>query len=177
MQFLVIQRILGLLMMVFSSTMLPPILAGLIFDQDGAITTLCRGVFSRFWSPGFLLYLPVYRHKKELRFARRLSGGGAFLDRAGPGRWPAHLSVRVSMIFRGPTRCFESMSGITTTGATVIVGLDEFYHIRCCCIARNCNGSAGWVLSYWRLPCCRCLVSVVCSCFAPKPRGPSKTPS
>jgi trk system potassium uptake protein TrkH len=36
MQLLVIQRILGLLMMVFSSTLLPPIATGLIYG-DGAV--------------------------------------------------------------------------------------------------------------------------------------------
>ena len=58
MQLLVIQRILGLLMMVFSSTMLPPILAGLIFE-DGAILPFVEAFFLILIA-GFLLYLPVY---------------------------------------------------------------------------------------------------------------------
>ena len=65
MQFLVIQRILGLLMMVFSSTLLSPIVTGLIYE-DGAVLPFVEAFFLTLFA-GFLLYLPVYQHKKELR--------------------------------------------------------------------------------------------------------------
>ena len=44
MQFLVIQRIFGLLMMVFSTTLLPPIVTGLIY-QDGAVLPFVEAFF------------------------------------------------------------------------------------------------------------------------------------
>ena len=65
MQLTVIQRILGLLLVVFSSTMLPPIVVGLIYD-DGAIVPFVEA-FLLILVSGFLLYLPVREHKKELR--------------------------------------------------------------------------------------------------------------
>jgi trk system potassium uptake protein TrkH len=50
---------------------------------------------------------------------------------------------------------FEAMSGLTTTGATILTGLDSarlafFYGALCC------NGLAVSVLSLWRFPCCPC---------------------
>ena len=65
MQFLLIQRILGLLLIFFSSSLLPPYFVGLYY-QDGAtepfiqafiVTLLC----------GSLLLFPVRNQKKELR--------------------------------------------------------------------------------------------------------------
>lgn len=38
---------------------------------------------------------------------------------------------------------FESFSGLTTTGATTLVGLDSLPHA-ILFIARCCNGLAGW---------------------------------
>ena len=65
MQLLVIQRILGLLMIVFSSSLLPPIITGLIYG-DGAVIPFVEA-FVLTLSFGFLLYLPVRHQKKELR--------------------------------------------------------------------------------------------------------------
>ena len=65
MQLLVVQRILGLLLMIFSSTLLPPVLIGLYYD-DGAITPFMEA-FALILTVGFLLYLPVSNQKKELR--------------------------------------------------------------------------------------------------------------
>ena len=65
MQLLVIQRILGLLMMVFSITLLPPIVTGLIYG-DGAVLPFVEA-FALTLVTGFLFYLPVSQHRKELR--------------------------------------------------------------------------------------------------------------
>ena len=125
MQLLVIQRILGLLMMVFSSTMLPPILAGLIFE-DGAILPFVEAFFLILIA-GFLLYLPVYRHKKELRLRDGFLVVVLFWTVLGvAGCLPIYLSGIYEISITDAI--FESMSGITTTGATVIVGLDDLPH-------------------------------------------------
>ncbi len=125
MQFLVIQRILGLLMMVFSSTMLPPIVTGLIYE-DGAVLPFVEAFFLILIA-GFLLYLPVYRHKKELRLRDGFLVVVLFWTVLGlAGGLPIYLSGIYDISITDAV--FESMSGITTTGATVIVGLDDLPH-------------------------------------------------
>jgi trk system potassium uptake protein TrkH len=125
MQFLVIQRILGLLMMVFSSTLLPPIVTGLIYE-DGAILPFVEAFFLILVA-GFLLYLPVYRHKKELRLRDGFLVVVLFWTVLGmAGGLPIYLSGIYDISVTDAV--FESMSGITTTGATVIVGIDELPH-------------------------------------------------
>lgn len=122
MQFLVIQRILGLLLLIFSFTMLPPVVVGWIY-QDGAIQPFLVG-FAVTALTGLVFWLPVMNVRKELRlrdgfvvvvlFWTVLSLFGAIplvLD-------DTHLQIS----FTGAV--FESVSGLTTTGATVITGLD-----------------------------------------------------
>jgi trk system potassium uptake protein TrkH len=125
MQFLVIQRILGLLMMVFSSTMLPPIATGLIYE-DGAVMPFVEA-FTLILLAGFLLYLPVYKYKKELRLRDGFLVVVLFWTVLGlAGGLPIYLSGIYDISVTDAI--FESMSGITTTGATVIVGIDNLPH-------------------------------------------------
>ena len=125
MQFLVIQRILGLLMMMFSSSMLPPIVTGLIYE-DGAILPFVEAFFLILVA-GFLLYLPVYQHKKELRLRDGFLVVVLFWTVLGmAGGLPIYLSGIYDISVTDAV--FESMSGITTTGATVIVGIDDLPH-------------------------------------------------
>jgi len=125
MQLLVILRILGLLMMVFSSTLVPPIVAGLIY-KDGAILPFVEA-FVLTLVTGFLLYLPVREHKKELRLRDGFLVVVLFWTVLGvAGGLPIYLSgiYEISVT----DSIFESISGITTTGATVIVGIDLMPH-------------------------------------------------
>jgi trk system potassium uptake protein len=125
MQFLVIQRILGLLMMVFSSTLLPPIVTGLIY-KDGAILPFVEAFFATLLV-GFLLYLPVHKQKKELRLRDGFFVVVLFWTVLGvAGGLPIYLSGINDISITDAV--FESISGITTTGATVIVGLDDLPH-------------------------------------------------
>ena len=48
MQLLVIQRILGLLLVIFSSTLLPP-LAVELYYQDGSVLPICRSFLHYRW--------------------------------------------------------------------------------------------------------------------------------
>jgi trk system potassium uptake protein TrkH len=102
MQPLVILRILGLLMLLSSSTLVPPIVTALIYG-DGALLPFVEA-FGLTLVIGFLLFLPVRHHRNELRLR------DGFL---------------VVVLF---WTVLESISGITTTGATVIVGIDALPH-------------------------------------------------
>ncbi len=122
MQTLVIQRILGLLLMVFSSTMLPPMLVGLYY-QDGGVLPFGEG-FLLILALGLLLYLPARQHRKELRLRDGFMVVVLFWTVLGAvGGLPIYLSGINNISITDAV--FESISGLTTTGATVLEGLDE----------------------------------------------------
>jgi trk system potassium uptake protein TrkH len=122
MQLAAVQRILGILLMLFSMTMLPPIGVSLLYG-DGAVLAFSTALGMTL-VVGLLAWLPVRRLRRELRlrdgflvvgmFWTVLSATGAlpFILADSP-----HLSVTDAF--------FESMSGLTTTGATVITALDD----------------------------------------------------
>ena len=65
MNWTVVQRILGLLLMMFSVTMLPPIIISLIFKEQSWLPFV-EG-FGLTLAAGLLFWLPVHRTRKELR--------------------------------------------------------------------------------------------------------------
>ncbi len=121
MHYRVILRILGILLMIFSFTMLPPVAISL-FYEDGAELAFVTG-FTITLLTGFLLWIPVYRVRQDLRtrdgflitvlFWAVLGLFGAFPLALADN---PHLSVVDAV--------FESLSALTTTGATVITGID-----------------------------------------------------
>src|SRR5690606_37334145 len=122
MQLTTIQRILGLLMMVFSTTMLPPVLVSWWY-ADGAMTPFLTG-FALVLVVGFLFWLPVRGMRRELRVRDGFVVVVLFWSVLGlVGALPFYLSEEPLMSFTDAV--FESMSGLTTTGATVLVGLDH----------------------------------------------------
>ena len=125
MQLLVIQRIFGLLVMVFSIALIPPIVTGLIYG-DGAVLPFVEA-FLLTLVFGFLLYLPVRKHRKELRLRDGFLVVVLFWTVLGiAGGLPIYLSGIYDISITDAV--FESISGITTTGATVIVGIDNLPH-------------------------------------------------
>ncbi len=120
MQGAAILKILGLLLMIFSVTLLPPIGVSL-WAGDGEAPHFFYALLSEL-TVGLVLWLPVRRHRGDLRvrdgfivvalFWTVLSLVGALPFLFGP-----HLSFTEAM--------FEAVSGFTTTGATVLIGLDE----------------------------------------------------
>ncbi|MDH3631122.1 MAG: TrkH family potassium uptake protein [Gammaproteobacteria bacterium] len=125
MQLLVIQRIFGLLVMVFSIALMPPIATGLIYG-DGAVEPFVEA-FVLTLGFGFLLYLPVRKHRKELRLRDGFLVVVLFWTVLGiAGGLPIYLSGVYDISITDAV--FESISGITTTGATVIVGIDNLPH-------------------------------------------------
>ncbi len=122
MQLFVIQRILGILLMVFSSAMLPPMLVSVLY-ADGAFVPFFHA-FAVTLITGMVLWLPAKNYRKELRlrdgflvvvlFWTVLSLFGAL---------PLYLSEQLNM--SAMDAFFESISGLTTTGATVMTGIDQ----------------------------------------------------
>jgi trk system potassium uptake protein TrkH len=121
MNLLIVQRILGLLLMLFSLTMLPPIGVSLYFADgnwqpfaDAFVALLCLGA---------IVWWPVRKRVRELRVRDGFLVVALFWAVLGiAGAAPLLLSQRVEMSVTDAV--FEAVSGFTTTGATVIVGLD-----------------------------------------------------
>ncbi|UCE88561.1 MAG: potassium transporter, partial [Pseudomonadota bacterium] len=122
MQLAVIQRILGLLLMVFSSTMVPPMLVSVLY-RDGTFHPFF-GAFALTIATGLLLWLPVKNKRKELRLRDGFVIVVLFWSVLGLfGALPFLLSEQPQMGIADAA--FESLSGLTTTGATVLTGIDE----------------------------------------------------
>ncbi len=115
-------RLLGILVTLFSLTMLPPALVGWIYDESSRWVFL--QAFGLLLGAGLLIWAAFFPFRADLQvrdgfvvvvmFWLVLGVFGAlplYLDPA------LHISVTDAV--------FESMSGLTTTGATVIVGLDD----------------------------------------------------
>lgn len=121
MHYRVILRILGILLMVFSFTMLPPVAISW-FYQDGALLPFAVG-FTITFITGFAIWIPVYRVKQDLRTRDGFLITVLFWAVLGLfGAIPLMLSdnPHLSVV----DAVFESLSGLTTTGATVMTGID-----------------------------------------------------
>ncbi|MFB9866688.1 TrkH family potassium uptake protein [Vreelandella sulfidaeris] len=117
----VILRILGLLLMLFSLTMLPPTLISLWF-RDGVWSAYIIGIAISV-ATGLLLYLPNRRAQKELRIRDGFIIAAMFWTvLALFGSLPLMHFGESSLGITDAV--FESFSGLTTTGATVITGID-----------------------------------------------------
>ena len=122
MQFLTIQRILGILLSLFSITLLPPIAVSLYF-HDGA-TQAFVSAFLLLILAGLFIWFPVRHHRKELKIRDGFLVVVMFWITLGlSGALPFFLTQVPEMSFTDAV--FESMSGLTTTGATVLTGLDD----------------------------------------------------
>jgi trk system potassium uptake protein TrkH len=117
-----IQRLLGLLLMVFSATLLPPVFVSLLY-QDGEVQAFLAGMAAVIVL-GFLMWFPVHRYRQELRVRDGFLLVTMFWVVLGlAGAMPLVLSTNPVMSVTDAI--FESFSGLTTTGATVITGLDD----------------------------------------------------
>ncbi len=125
MQILVIIRILGLLLMIFSTAMLIPVFVDYLYEE-GAATPFLQA-FALIFCAGFLLYLPFRNQIRELRLRDGFMVVVLFWVVLGStGGVPLYLSDAIDLSVTDAV--FESVSGLTTTGATVIVGLDYLPH-------------------------------------------------
>jgi trk system potassium uptake protein TrkH len=116
-----IQRVIGFLIAVSSLTMLPPLLVSLYYG-DGTQALFIDSA-TIFLLVGLLLYLPVRHQKRELRLRDGfLVVTSSWLAVVLVGAVPFLLleSPELSVV----DAVFESMSGFTTTGATIITNVD-----------------------------------------------------
>lgn len=121
MHYRVILRILGILLMIFSITMLPPVIVSLIYD-DGHDYAFVGG-FAITLVTGFLIWLPVYRVRQDLRTRDGFLITVLFWVVLGLfGAIPLIISHNPHLTIVDAV--FESLSGLTTTGATVMTGID-----------------------------------------------------
>jgi len=121
MQFFAIQRIIGLLLIIFSVTQLPPVIVSLIYD-DGVLNSFLI-TFVVTVATGLVLWIPVSRSRKELRLRDGFIVVVAFWTVLGLfGSLPLILSEYITISITDAI--FESISGLTTTGATVITNID-----------------------------------------------------
>jgi trk system potassium uptake protein TrkH len=122
MQTRLILKVLGFLLIIFSVSLLPPLLLGW-YDHDGT-----QFVFLQSWltvlALGALLWLPNRNKSDELRIRDGFLIVVLFwLVLALSGALPFWLAPNPDM--SAIEAVFESMSGLTTTGATVLTGLDQ----------------------------------------------------
>ena len=115
-------RILGILLMLFSSSTLLPLVLAFLAD-DGTMRGFLSAMGITFFS-GLLMWLPVRNVTHDLRIRDGFLITSLFWTVLGLyGALPFTLSEALHL---SPTDAiFESISGLTATGATVIVGLDE----------------------------------------------------
>lgn len=118
-------KILGVLLMLFSSAMLAPLLLALT-ESDGSAGAFFSALTITF-SAGLLLWLPARNAAHELRIRDGFLITSLFWTVLGLfGALPFGMIEDLDLT---PTEAvFESISGLTTTGATVIVGLDDLPH-------------------------------------------------
>ncbi len=122
----VVQWILGVLLMLFSVTMLPPVLVAFIY-ADGTAFEFGEACAITLLS-GVLMFLPVRRLSREQRENLRLRDGFVVVA----GFWVVlglfgaiPLLMLATPVMSVSDAVFESMSGLTTTGATVLTNLYE----------------------------------------------------
>ncbi len=125
MHFTVIQRISGILLMLFSFTLIPPMLIDLIY-QENTIDSFVTS-YMVLLGTGVLLWLPVKNVKQDLRLRDGFIVVVLFwFVLSVSGSLPLILSEQLHISVTDAV--FESVSGLTTTGATVLTELDTLPH-------------------------------------------------
>jgi trk system potassium uptake protein TrkH len=120
MRLTVIIRTLGVLFLLFSTTLLPPLGISLYYG-DGGLEHFSV-TFALALLAGLLLWVPLRRHEHTIRSRDGFLIVGlmwSFMSLLGAVPFMLALDLSFTDAF------FESASGYTTTGATVLVGLDS----------------------------------------------------
>ena len=118
----IVVKILGILLILFSVTHLTPLLVSLIYADDNSLPFIVS--FSVTLLTGLALWFPVRKVRRDLRYRDGflvvvllwtvLAAFGAL-----PFLTSSHHSLSLTDAF------FESMSGLTTTGGTIMTQLDS----------------------------------------------------
>ncbi len=125
MRFTIIQRLVGLLLMLFSITLLPPFIIDLIYGEDAGTAFFFSYVVLVVL--GLVMYLPARNVRGDFRLRDGFMVVVLFWVVLGmAGALPLVFYSDLAVSFTDAV--FESISGLTTTGATVLTGLDEMPH-------------------------------------------------
>lgn len=117
--------LIGLVLVMFSLTMLPPLFVGMYYG-DGATTPFLY-TFVLTLSVGLVTWLPFRRHTLDLKQRQGfLVVVGVWVAVSLLSALPFMLAVHPHMDFTDAV--FEATSGLTTTGATVLTRLDQLPH-------------------------------------------------
>ena len=121
----VVLRIVGLLLIISSLIMVPPIFVGMIY-QDGDIKPFLQGFMSVFLAGAILLV--VFRNaKSDLKIRSGfIVVGLSWAIIGSTGAIPLYFAQALNLSLVDAV--FESISALTTTGATIITHLDELPH-------------------------------------------------
>jgi len=115
-------KILGVLLGLFSTSMLPP-LALAWFSDDGQVRPFLMA-FIVIFGLGLILWWPLRRNRGELRFRDGFLIVVLFWTvLSGVGAVPLWLMQAPSLSL--VEALFESMSGLSTTGATILTSIDQ----------------------------------------------------
>lgn len=122
MRFAIVFRVLGLLLMLFSITLIPPIFISMFYQDSATFAFVVSFVLILLF--GILVWAPVYNNQQDLRTRDGFIVTALFWAVLGAaGSLPFVLADSTSLSIVDAV--FESISGLTTTGATVITGLDD----------------------------------------------------
>lgn len=117
-----VARVLALILLIFSTTMLLPVAAAWIY-RDGAQHAYDEAIVITLLS-GALLWLATRHHRRELQVK-----DGFLLVVLTWTVLPLYAAIPLLIYFPALSftdAYFEAVSGLTTTGATVLSGLDDF---------------------------------------------------
>ena len=119
MGFSAVQRVIGFLIAGSSLMMLPPVLVSLFYSDGTATLFLLSAAI--LLALGALIYFPVRKVNRDMRLRDGfLIVVGSWLTLVLVGALPFVLSQQLSYV----DAVFESMSGLTTTGATIVTNID-----------------------------------------------------
>jgi trk system potassium uptake protein TrkH len=125
MNYRVVQRILGFLLLVFSLTLVPPILVDFIYQENHWLNFFYPLLLNL--AVGFMLWYPSRHNRNELRVRDGFFISSMFwVVLSLVGSTPFQLTPELQLSFTDAV--FEAMSGLTSTGGTVISGLDALPH-------------------------------------------------
>ena len=123
MQLSIVAKTLGLLLMVFSFAQVPPILVDLIYSEGEYLTFVFSFILTVFG--GLVLWWPFRAIKKSFRLREGVLIVVSFwIVLSLFGTLPFLITESISNLSFS-NAFFESMSGLTTTGATILSQLDE----------------------------------------------------
>ncbi|HEB57890.1 MAG TPA: potassium transporter [Gammaproteobacteria bacterium] len=115
-----IQNLLGLFLLLYSLTLLPPLLVSLLYDDHEAGPFLLSLAITV--SLGALMWWPVRTFRREMKTRDGFIVVGLFWLSLGLlSSLPFHFGSHMDM----SNAVFEAVSAFTTTGATVLTGLDH----------------------------------------------------